>query len=662
VSKTPFTSFAPHFNLLNQGHLRMMKNYRNKYVKQLFNSMTIKINNNPVMKINFFEKCVLGTAVVVLCLAGGHSLPVASAQDQSAPVPGDATLPADIAPDSPLAQVVRMAQSGVNESVILAYINNSGSPFNLTTDQIIYLKDLGLPDDAVTAMIQRDQQLGATVGAAPAPETTVQTETPEQPAEVTQNYFYDTLSPYGNWVDVEGYGLCWQPTVVVYDSSWQPYCDHGHWVYTDDGWFWLSDYSWGATAFHYGRWFHDPRHGWCWWPDTTWAPSWVTWRYGDDYCGWAPLPPHTVYREGVGIFYNGVAVGAGFDFGLGVNFFTFVPTQDFCDPHPRRFRVAPAEVTRIYSRTAVINNFGVNSHDRAFVNNGIPPQRITAVTRKEIRPVAIRETSAPARRGEQFGRDGQTIIVNRPHFDADAAATLNRGVRPRPVTVPRQNTPRPLIPNENRNNFNPRPEAPAQNNFPQPDRSRNIPPAQQRNNFQRPPMNQTSPARNPQIGAPAQIPPARSPQVPQNRDNAPRTQRPVDQADHNRDSRLNYNQPSPQMPPANQTRIPQNNSAPQQPVVRNPQARSPAPNPYMSPKMQEQFPRAAMPRPEERVITPPQQPQINNAPRIEQRPANEPPPSRVAPPAQQGGSQPASSTQSGQQKSGRDRNQNGPGN
>ncbi len=381
-----------------------MNNCRNKPVKELFNWMTINNNNNPVMKILFFEKCAFGAAVAVLCLAAGLALPSASAQDQPAPAPADAALPADIAPDSPLAQVVRLAQAGVNESVILAYINNSGSPFNLATDQIIYLKDLGLPDDAVTAMIQRDQQLGATAAVAPAPTpgTNAQTETPEQPAEVTQNYFYDTLSPYGNWVDVEGYGLCWQPVVVVYDSSWQPYCDHGHWVYTDDGWYWLSDYSWGATAFHYGRWFHDPRHGWCWWPDTTWAPSWVTWRYGDDYCGWAPLPPHTVYREGAGIFYNGVAVGAGFDFGLGVNFFTFVPTRDFCDPHPRHFRVAPADVTKFYSRTTVINDFHVNSRSHGVINGGIPPQRITAVTRTEIHPVAIREMSAPGRHGEQI--------------------------------------------------------------------------------------------------------------------------------------------------------------------------------------------------------------------------------------------------------------------
>ena len=64
-----------------------------------------------------------------------------------------------------------------------------------------------------------------------------------------------------NWIEVEGYGRCWQPTVVVGNRNWQPYCDRGQWVYSDAGWYWLSDYTWGATTFHYGRWFTHPSRG-----------------------------------------------------------------------------------------------------------------------------------------------------------------------------------------------------------------------------------------------------------------------------------------------------------------------------------------------------------------------------------------------------------------
>jgi hypothetical protein len=202
------------------------------------------------------------------------------------------------------------------------------------------------------------------------------------------DYFNDTLTPYGSWVVVAGYGRCWRPTAVIYDSSWQPYCDRGHWVYTDCGWYWASDYAWGAT-FHYGRWFRDASIGWCWYPDTVWAPSWVTWRYSDDYCGWAPLPPGAVYQTGVGIVFNGGRVSVGFDFGLAASAFIFVPTRNFCDPHPRNFRAAPAQVTQIYNHTTVINNYNVNN--RTIVNHGIAVQNIATATHTTIHPVSVRE-------------------------------------------------------------------------------------------------------------------------------------------------------------------------------------------------------------------------------------------------------------------------------
>jgi hypothetical protein len=312
------------------------------------------------MKIESFQKHILGTAITILCLMGVCSPFNSPAQAQSTPPPpdsatGSSALPPNIYPTGPLAQVVRLTQAGVDESIIMTYVTNSGSTFNLDSDKIIYLKDIGLPNEVVTAMMQRDQQLQQQMTAtayqppaqpAPAPATTDQPETApppqsmEQPAEVTVNSFYDTLAPYGTWVDVDGYGRCWRPSVVIYNPGWQPYCDHGHWVYTDCGWYWFSDYSWGWAPFHYGRWFQHSRWGWCWTPDTVWGPSWVTWRYSNDYCGWAPLPPRAVYREGVGFFYNGLAVSVGFDFGLSWNCFAFVPIGHFCDPHPRRYCVA----------------------------------------------------------------------------------------------------------------------------------------------------------------------------------------------------------------------------------------------------------------------------------------------------------------------------------
>jgi hypothetical protein len=412
------------------------------------------LNFEIIMKTKSFTVIVSGMAVVAFCMLGVCFQQTSNAQTESAPgpaapdgstalaAPDDSTaLPANIYPSSPLAQVIKLTQSGVSEAVIMAYVTNSGSTFNLDPDKIIYLKDIGAPDDLVTAMMQRDQVLQAQMASsayqppaqpAPTPDTTVTGTTDVAPPseDVTVNYFYDSLAPYGSWVDVEGYGRCWRPTVMVANAGWQPYCDHGHWVYTDAGWYWISDYTWGWAPFHYGRWFHHARFGWCWAPDTVWGPSWVTWRYSGDYCGWAPLPPFTAYVSGIGFTYRGAAVSVGFDFGLGATAFTFVPTRNFNDPHPRRYRVESREATQIYSHTTVINNFDVDSRNRTFINHGIDPQHIVEVTHAPIHPITIRETTAPVARGEQLGRDGSTLMVNRPHFTDNPPPSMNRGVLP----------------------------------------------------------------------------------------------------------------------------------------------------------------------------------------------------------------------------------------
>ncbi|MBE0541592.1 MAG: hypothetical protein IH623_09415 [Verrucomicrobia bacterium] len=359
------------------------------------------------------------------------------------PAPSTGTaLPPHIHPTSPLADVVKMAQSGVDDGVMLAFITNATGTFSLGSEEIIYLNDIGVSNEVITAMMERDQvnkQFWANTAQAQAAAASVTVEAPAEPVEaaapeyvnppqtapaepqpeITSNdYFYDTLSPYGSWVNVEGYGLCWQPTVVVANRHWQPYSDRGRWVYTDAGWYWLSDYSWGWATFHYGRWFQHARWGWCWWPDRVWAPSWVTWRYSGDYAGWAPLPPTAIYRPGFGFSYYGRSVGFGFDFGIASSWYTFVPVSRFCDPRPYRHRLSAHHVTKIYNNTTVINNYGSGNRNTV-INRGIAPERISAVTKTEIRPVALRDGAngtARGGRGERLADDGRSLVVRRPQF------------------------------------------------------------------------------------------------------------------------------------------------------------------------------------------------------------------------------------------------------
>ena len=116
--------------------------------------------------------------------------------------------------------------------------------------------------------------------------------------EVSFDYFQEALSPFGEWIEVADYGLCWRPTGVAED--WTPYSD-GYWAYTDAGWTWVSYEDWGGITYHYGRWVHVLDEGWVWAPDYTWGPAWVSWRSSDDYVGWAPLPPEARWEESTGL-------------------------------------------------------------------------------------------------------------------------------------------------------------------------------------------------------------------------------------------------------------------------------------------------------------------------------------------------------------------------
>src|SRR5258707_6249947 len=51
-------------------------------------------------------------------------------------------LPSGIRPTSPDAEIIKLANSGVEEGVMMAYVTNSPSTFNLAAEEIIYLKDI----------------------------------------------------------------------------------------------------------------------------------------------------------------------------------------------------------------------------------------------------------------------------------------------------------------------------------------------------------------------------------------------------------------------------------------------------------------------------------------------------------------------------------------
>lgn len=136
----------------------------------------------------------------------------------------------------------------------------------------------------------------------------------------TLDLFYDQLDPYGDWLEVEGYGFVFHPTVAR-DRDWRPYVD-GSWLRSDQGWVWKSNEPFGWATYHYGRWIRLNKRGWVWVPGSEWAPAWVAWRANEDYVGWAPLPPEAYSPNGFNF-----AVDDYYDIGAGS--YVFVTRRNF---------------------------------------------------------------------------------------------------------------------------------------------------------------------------------------------------------------------------------------------------------------------------------------------------------------------------------------------
>jgi hypothetical protein len=195
------------------------------------------------------------------------------------------------------------------------------------------------------------------------------------PAQVQD--FQQALSPYGEWLDVPGYGRVWRPSPAVVGSEFRPYATGGHWVYTDYGWAFESDWPWGWAPFHYGRWALDAQAGWLWVPGTVWAPAWVSWRFGGGLVGWAPLPP----------------VGASIVIGSYQPAWCFVETRYLVAPRVYAYAVPPARVHTAFAVTTVLPQQVNYAGARWYA--GPPAQHIAQAAGHPVQPVAV----APPRPG-----------------------------------------------------------------------------------------------------------------------------------------------------------------------------------------------------------------------------------------------------------------------
>ena len=255
--------------------------------------------------------------------------------------------------------------------------------------------------------------------------------------------FYDQLGDQGTWVQTDDYGYVFQPNVS--DPDWQPYTDGG-WVDSDAGYTWVSDEPWGWATYHYGRWVNIDGTGWVWVPGYRWAPAWVSWRYGGGYCGWAPLPPETLYGAEYG--EPGVQVGFGFHFGgdvdvnfnIGPGYYNFIRVEDMGERNYRHHFVDRSQNFVIINHTNNITNINVtngrnNGGFRQFhgITSGGPPiNEINAHARQHIQTVQFTASNQPGRSTLQ----GNTLAVFAPRVNPNSLHEARPGTVTQTINHP----------------------------------------------------------------------------------------------------------------------------------------------------------------------------------------------------------------------------------
>ncbi|MES2466572.1 MAG: DUF6600 domain-containing protein [Verrucomicrobiota bacterium] len=263
-----------------------------------------------------------------------------------------------------------------------------------------------------------NEQLAAAVPAQP--QTPVSTPVVLPPAR-DYSLFYTELAVHGSWFQSVDYGYVWQPAVAL-QTSWRPYTV-GRWAACDRGWTWLSDEPFGWATYHYGRWAKLKGCGWIWVPGEVWAPAWVAWRRSDQYVGWCPLPPETLYRDEV-------TYDSSIDklCGIQPSSYIFIAVKHFCLPVHRHCE--PPERSGVVCRdTANITRLSVSRHRV----NGSGPKYEWIRDRHPRPPDRYILASDPLTKGDRkFRIDRDKLCV----FSPVMRAPWNAALRPRDVAGP----------------------------------------------------------------------------------------------------------------------------------------------------------------------------------------------------------------------------------
>jgi hypothetical protein len=222
----------------------------------------------------------------------------------------------------------------------------------------------------------------------------------------TVESFYEPLDRSGDWLQTDDYGYVFRPAVAL-RADWRPYTD-GHWVHTAYGWTWESNEDFGWATYHYGRWVRVVSVGWVWVPGREWGPAWVSWRRGNEHCGWAPLPPESLVRLSF-------TASVDRDYGLGPAAYVFVTLANFGAHSYAPVIERPERNITIINKTVNVTNITYNNttNNTTVYNGGPSYALLRARSQQPVENVQLK--FAPAAPGTFANvRQGNNFQISAP--------------------------------------------------------------------------------------------------------------------------------------------------------------------------------------------------------------------------------------------------------
>ena len=140
------------------------------------------------MKHRFIARALPAACGIALLVIPATQVVVQGASDTNAPGPAPPPQAASVKLSPDAAEVLKLAQAQVGEDTLMAFIANSGKTYPLSANDVIYLRNAGVSDRVLAAMLTQQSRM------APAVPTATPSAQAVAPPQVTQVYTVPTTT------------------------------------------------------------------------------------------------------------------------------------------------------------------------------------------------------------------------------------------------------------------------------------------------------------------------------------------------------------------------------------------------------------------------------------------------------------------------------------